>query len=101
MPSQNSGWLHHGQALPPAVPEAREQHPEGTIGRPKRRPISSVNEAQELVAQCNILGNEICTILENRGNNGENQRELEGHLANDSRRPNGRESQHFRRRTQY
>ena len=39
-------------------------------------PRSSVSEARELVAQCSILGDEICTILENGGNNVENQWQL-------------------------
>jgi hypothetical protein len=72
------------------MPEAREQHPENTVNRPKPGPRSSVNEARKLVAQCSILGDEICTILENGGNNGENQWQLERHLADHSRSPNDR-----------
>jgi len=45
-----------------------------------------------LVTQGNILGDEICTFLENGGDNGEDQRELEGHLANDSLNPSGRKN---------
>jgi hypothetical protein len=30
---------------------------------------SSIHEARKLMAQRNILGDEICTILENGGNN--------------------------------
>jgi hypothetical protein len=41
-----------------------------------------------LVAQCSILGDEICTILENGGNNGENPWQLERHLADHSLSPN-------------
>jgi hypothetical protein len=90
------------------MPEAREQHPENTVNRPKPGPRSSVNEARKLVAQCSILGDEICTILENGGNNGENQWQLERHLADHSLSPNDRKksaippskSQQFRRRIQ-
>ncbi len=49
-----------------------------------------MNEAQKLVAQCSILGDEICTILENGGNSGENQWQLERHLADHSLSPNDR-----------
>jgi hypothetical protein len=78
VPSQNGDWLHHGQRFPPAAPEASEQHPENTIDGPKLGPRSSVNEARELVAQGNILGDEICTILENRSDKRENQWNFEG-----------------------
>ena len=88
MPGQNGGWLHHRQTFPPAIPELGEQDPEDSIDAPKPGARSSVNEARELMTQRDILGHEICAILENRGNNGKNQRELEGHLANDSRRAN-------------
>ena len=47
-----------------------------------------MNEARKLVAQCSILGDEICTILENGGNNGENQWQLERYLADPSLNPN-------------
>jgi hypothetical protein len=40
-----------------------------------------MNEARELVTQGNILGDEICAILENGGDDGENQWEPEGHPA--------------------
>ena len=42
------------------------------------------------MAQRNVLGDEICSVLEDGANNGANQRELEGHLANDSLNPNER-----------
>ncbi len=48
--------------------------------------------ARKLVAQCEILGDEICTILENGGNNGENQWQLERHLADHSLSPNDRKT---------
>ncbi len=73
MPGQNGGWFHHSQTFPPAIPEAGEQHPADTINGPNPGARSSVNEARKLVAQCNVLGDEICAILENGGNNGENQ----------------------------
>jgi hypothetical protein len=44
-----------------------------------------------LVAQRNILGDEICTIFENGGNNGENRWELERHQADHSLSSNDRE----------
>ena len=88
MPGQNGGWLHHRQACPPAIPEAREEHPEDTVNRPKCRQGPSVNEARELVGQCNILGDEISAILENGGHNGENQWKLERHPANYGLSPN-------------
>jgi hypothetical protein len=44
-----------------------------------------------LVAQRNILGDEICTIFENGGNCGENKWELERHQADHSLSPNERE----------
>ena len=108
MPDQNGGWFHHSQTLLPAIPEAGEQHPEDTLDGPKPGARSSVNEARKLVAQCSILGDEICTILENGGNNGENQWQLERHLADHSLSPNDRKksaippskSQQFRRRIQ-
>ena len=91
MPSQNCGWLHYGQSFPPAIPEAGEQHPEDTIDGTKPGARSSVNKARKLVAQGDILGDEICTILEYSGDNGQNQSELEGHLADLSLSPNRRE----------
>ena len=65
MPSQDGGWLHHSQTFPPAIPEAGEQGPEDTVNGPKLGPRSSMYQARELVAQCNILGDEICTVFEN------------------------------------
>ena len=81
MPGQNGGWLHHSQTFPPAIPGAGEQDPEDTIDGSKPGARSSVNEAPKLVAQRNILGDEICTIFENGGNSGENKWELERHQA--------------------
>ena len=69
MPGQNGGRLHHNQTFLPTIPAAREQHSEDTIDVPKPGARSSVNEARKLVAQRNILGDEICTILEYGGNN--------------------------------
>jgi hypothetical protein len=43
-----------------------------------------VDEARKLVAQRNILGDEMGTIFEDGGNNGENQCELERHQADHS-----------------
>jgi hypothetical protein len=40
-----------------------------------------------LVAQRNVLGDEICAILENGSSNGEKQCKLERHSANDSLGP--------------
>ncbi|MEE9385769.1 MAG: hypothetical protein V3V08_20355, partial [Nannocystaceae bacterium] len=40
----------------------RDKDPEDTIDGPKPGARSSVNEAPKLVAQRNILGDEICTI---------------------------------------
>jgi hypothetical protein len=59
-----------------------------------------VNEAREWVTQGNIVGDEICAILENGGDNGENQRELEGHPADCSLRRNERKGQQFPYRVQ-
>ncbi len=91
MPGQNGGWLHHSQTFSPAIPEAGEQDPEDTIDGPKPGARSSVNEAPKLVAQRNILGDEICTIFENGGNSGENKWELERHQADHSLSPSDRE----------
>jgi len=44
-------------------------------------------QARELVAQCHILGDEICTVLENGSNHGEKGCELERHLENHSLSP--------------
>jgi len=49
-----------------------------------------MDEARELVTQGDILGDEICTVLEDGSDNGENQRELEGHLADHSLGPSER-----------
>jgi hypothetical protein len=91
MPSQDCGWLHHGQTVGPAFPGAGEQHPEGTVNRSRSAPRFSVNEARELVAQGRILGDEICAILDNGSDNREDQWELERHLAKTSLSPNERE----------
>ena len=48
-------------------------HPEDTIDRTKPGAMSSVNEARKLVAQCNILGDEIDTVLEKGRYTAENQ----------------------------
>ena len=48
------------------------------------------HEARGLVPQRNILGDEICTILEYNSNNGEDQWELEWHLTDNSLSPNDR-----------
>ena len=90
MPSQDGGWFNHGQSFRPETPEAGEQHPEGTVNRPKLGPRFSVDEARELVTQGNILGDEICAILENGRDTGDSQRELKGHLADHSLSPNER-----------
>jgi len=45
-------------------------------------------QARELVAQRNVLGDEIGTVLENGRSNGEKKCELERHPANHSLRPN-------------
>ena len=51
-----------------------------------------MNEARKLVAQCEILSDEICKILENGGNDVESQWQLERHLANHSLSPNDRKT---------
>jgi hypothetical protein len=81
MPGQNGRWLHHRETFPPANPEAGEQDPEDTIDGPKTGARSSVSEARKLVAQRKVLGDEICTIPENGGNNAENEWELDRHRA--------------------
>jgi hypothetical protein len=43
-----------------------------------------VNEARKLVAQRQVLGDEICAISENGGNNAEYERELDRHRADHS-----------------
>ncbi len=100
MPGQDCGWLHDDQTVRPASPEAREQHPEGTINRSKPGPRFWVNEARELVTQGNILGDEIRTILENGGNNGKNQWQLERIWRIITPAPMTGKSQQFRRRIQ-
>ncbi len=45
-----------------------------------------MNEARELVTQGDILGDEICTVLEDGSDNGESQRELEGGALADEAR---------------
>jgi hypothetical protein len=57
-------------------------------------------QARELLTQGNILGDENCTLLEDGGDNGENQWELDGHLADCSLSSNERKSQQFRYRVQ-
>jgi transposase InsO family protein len=47
-----------------------------------------VNEARKLVAQRDVLGGEICSILESGGTNREKLQELERHLADHSLSPN-------------
>ena len=98
MPGQNGPWLQHCQTLLAAISEAGEQDPEDTIDGPKPGARSSANETRKLVAQRNILGDEICTIFENGGNSGENKWELERHQADHSLSPNDRESQQLRYR---
>jgi hypothetical protein len=49
------------------------------------------------MARRNVLGDEICSILEGGDDNGENQWELEGHLATDSLDRNGWKNQQFHR----
>ncbi len=88
MPGQDGGWFHHNQTFPPTIPEAEEQHPEDAIDGSKPGARLSVNEARKLVAQRNILGDEICTIFENGGNSEENKWELERHQADHSLSPN-------------
>jgi hypothetical protein len=44
------------------------------------------------MTQRHILGDEICAPLKNNGDNGENQRELEGHTAKDTLIPIGGKS---------
>jgi hypothetical protein len=100
MPSQDCGRLHHDKTFSPANPEAGEQHPECTVNGSKAGPRSSLNEARELVTQGNILGDEICAILENGGDNGENQWELEGHPPECSLSRIERKNQQFRYRVQ-
>jgi hypothetical protein len=100
MPGQNGGWLHHRDAFPPAIPEAGEQHPEDTIDGTNPGTRSSVNEARELVAQRNIFGDEICTILENSGSNEEYQWQIERHLRIIASAPITGKSPQFRRRIQ-
>jgi hypothetical protein len=84
MPGQNSGWFHNSQLLPPAIPEAGEQHPEGTVDGPDPGAGPYADEARELVVQCEILCDEICPVLENGGNNGKDQLQPERHSADDS-----------------
>ena len=73
MPSQNGGWHDHCQIVPPAVPEAGEQHPEDTVNGPKPGPSSSMNEARELMTQGDILGDKISAVLENGDDEGGNR----------------------------
>jgi hypothetical protein len=68
MPSHNGRWLHHGQTFPPAIPEARKQHPEHTVHGTKFGSPPAMYQARELMAQRNILGDEISTVLENGSN---------------------------------
>jgi hypothetical protein len=87
MPGQNDGWLHHHQTFSPTIPDAGEHRPEGAVGGPKLGPRASMYQTRELVAQRNILGHELGTVLENGSNNGENQWALERHPANHSLSP--------------
>lgn len=70
-----------GQTLPPAISEAREQHPEDAIDRMKPRAMPLLNQARKLMAQRHILGDEISAILEDGVNacrmRPEHQREIE------------------------
>ena len=87
--------LHHNQTVPPAIPDPREQRPEGTVDRTKLRPRPSMSETRELMAQGHILGDEICTVLENGSNNEENRWEFERHLRIIVSVPMCRKSQQF------
>jgi hypothetical protein len=53
MPGQNGGWLHHGQALPPTIPEAGEQQPEDTIDK---RISGSLNGISRIIASARMTG---------------------------------------------
>ena len=89
MPSQNCGWLHHCQASCPATPETRQQYPENTVSTSKPGPRLSTAQARELMTQCHVLGDKICTPLKDNCNKRENQRELDRHPANDTLIPIG------------
>ena len=59
--------------------------------------VYTKDELMEIARVCKkhntyILADEICSILENRGNDGEKQRELERHWADHSLSPNDREN---------
>jgi hypothetical protein len=95
VPGQNGVWLHHNQTVPPAIPDPREQRPEGTLDRTKLRPRPSMYETRKLMAQGHILGDEICTVLENGSNNEENRWEFERHLRIIVSVPMCRKSQQF------
>ena len=66
----------------------------------RRWTVRAILTRPHRVVQCSILGDEICAILENGGDNGENQWELEGHPADCSLSRNERNSQQFRYRVQ-
>jgi len=68
MPGQNRCWLQHSQTFPPAVPEDGEQGPEDAVDGPKLWPCPLMYQARELMAQRNILRDEISTVLENGSN---------------------------------
>ena len=55
-----------------------------------------MNEARELVTQGNILGDKISTILEDGGDNREDQRKLDGIWRMITSAPAGEKSQRIR-----
>jgi hypothetical protein len=61
----------------------------------------STAQAQKLMTQGHVLGDEICTPLKDDGDNGENQWELEGHPAKDTLNLIRLKTQQFRCRMQY
>ena len=73
MPGHNGGWLHQSQTVLPPTPETTQKDPEDTVDGPNLGPRTSMYQARELLAQRNVLGDEICAVLEDDSSNGEKQ----------------------------
>ena len=90
--TRDGDWEIEAAALIRGITGQKTEHARGGFRELEPPARSSMNEARKLVAQCNVLGDEVCTILENSGNNSENQCQLERHLVDHSLRPNDRKT---------
>jgi len=66
------------QVFPPAIPKTRSQYPENTVNTSKPEPMLPTAQAQKLMTQGHVVGDEICTPRKDDGDNGENSGSLKG-----------------------